>query len=410
MLSETENNRVEHASRAERFGPVDFTTRIPALDGLRALAILLVFVSHYGGGLHGNFVMRIIGHVRERGWIGVDLFFVLSGFLITGILYDTRNDPGYFRKFYARRALRIFPVFYATAVLLLLLTPLLRWHWRPMQALFLVYLGNIPATRDFSLYLVDSGRSKVLTLFLAHLWSLCVEEQFYLLWPLLVWMARTRQRILWLALVVMVAELGVRTWIVQHTTFGDAQNLMFRNLPFRADTLMAGAMLAMVVRGPWAAAWQRASKWIFLGTLAVLLCLAGASSDPAAKWQLSLGLSLVAVMCMGLVGAVLAPQSAWTTVFSARPLRVLGRYSYGFYLFHVLLLNFWYWLMGAAGFVVHSAVLGSAIAVGTNFALTFLLAKLSYQRLERPFLRRKRDWSYQSEIAEARPLTDRGAC
>ena len=116
--------------RARRpFPPIDFTTRFPALDGLRALAVTMVFALHYGGGLHGGRLLRLANAVRLRGWMGVDLFFVLSGFLITGVLYDTRSDSGYFRRFFARRALRIFPVFYLTFAVILLLTPVFQRYF-----------------------------------------------------------------------------------------------------------------------------------------------------------------------------------------------------------------------------------------------------------------------------------------
>jgi peptidoglycan/LPS O-acetylase OafA/YrhL len=101
------------------FAPIDFKTRFPALDGIRALAVTAVFADHYGGGSHGNLLLNVLNDIRTYGWMGVDLLFVLSGFLITGILYDTQNDSKFFRRFFARRSVRIFPVFYMVFALLL---------------------------------------------------------------------------------------------------------------------------------------------------------------------------------------------------------------------------------------------------------------------------------------------------
>src|ERR1700729_866320 len=111
------------SSQVRNFPPIDFKTRFPALDGIRALAVSMVFFAHYGGGTHGGFVLKLLNRVRQYGWGGVDLFFVLSGFLIPGILFDTRNDSHFFKRFFARRSLRIFPVFYLMCAILLLLTP-----------------------------------------------------------------------------------------------------------------------------------------------------------------------------------------------------------------------------------------------------------------------------------------------
>ena len=162
----------------------------PALDGLRAIAFLMVFSNHY------LFI--------PWGWAGVDLFFVLSGFLITGILFDSRNDPHRIRNFYVRRTLRIFPLYYGV---MLLLIPFayrgLSWSWLVWPA----YLGNYarvigPYTSRSPLQrLADFQPGLQVTihgiyrqiLFLGHFWSLCVEEQFYLVWPWIVFWIRDRR-------------------------------------------------------------------------------------------------------------------------------------------------------------------------------------------------------------------------
>ncbi len=124
----------------------DFRDRMPALDGLRGLAILSVFLYHYAGGIQQhptNILLKAMYSVTGLGWAGVDLFFVLSGFLITGILFDTQSDPGYFRKFYARRSLRIFPIYY----LFLFVTAIVgtsRWRALDGWPLIVLALRGIP--------------------------------------------------------------------------------------------------------------------------------------------------------------------------------------------------------------------------------------------------------------------------
>ena len=202
--------------QARAFQPIDFRTRFPALDGIRAMAVTMVFMDHFGGGAHGGRVLQAVNEVRERGWVGVDLFFVLSGFLITGILYDTRQDSRYFLRFFARRSVRIFPIFYLVVAVLLALTPIFHYMWRPAQMFFLVYLGNIPANWDFSLYDVMSANHPTARVTIGHFWSLCVEEQFYVIWPVLVWLVRDRMKLLWTACGICLLTLGSRIWIVTH--------------------------------------------------------------------------------------------------------------------------------------------------------------------------------------------------
>ena len=150
---------------------------IPALDGVRAVAVLLVICFHFWQVFtYGPY--SLVGKIAMWGQTGVDLFFVLSGFLITGILLDTKGSPSFLRNFYARRILRIFPLYYATLLTIYLIGPLFRWSaWVPEnQSLwFWTYLQNLPMT--FAPGHVAGPE---------HFWSLAVEEQFYMVWPFLV--------------------------------------------------------------------------------------------------------------------------------------------------------------------------------------------------------------------------------
>src|SRR5580698_6867484 len=148
--------------------------RIRQLDSVRGLAVLLVLVHNTDiyPSLH-------LGLITNAGWSGVDLFFVLSGFLITGILIDTKEAQNYFSSFYARRMLRIFPLYYAVLTLLVIVA------LHPTQIYYYLYLSN------WLILLKDGWQPNVA----GHFWSLAVEEQFYLIWPLCVWLLPKRYRL-----------------------------------------------------------------------------------------------------------------------------------------------------------------------------------------------------------------------
>src|SRR5580700_6952106 len=158
-------------------------TRLPALDGIRGVAILLVLFYHLF-----RYDNSLLGRLSHHGWLGVELFFVLSGFLITGILYDSRGEVHYFRNFYGRRVLRIFPLYYGFLAVAALLAPLLIkaqlqgihtyihyqvWWW--------LYAANI----------LESIKGWICAAF-DPFWSLAIEEHFYLIWPLLIALAPKR--------------------------------------------------------------------------------------------------------------------------------------------------------------------------------------------------------------------------
>src|SRR5690606_28281082 len=209
------------------------------LDGVRGLAVLAVMLLHFTLFVPMDGAERFLNGWLQTGWIGVDLFFVLSGFLITGILMDTRDDPHHFRNFYARRTLRIFPLYYAYLVLLFLVLPALHegyamehatddrriWLW--------TYMGNFLMARGW----------EAMPSHTTHLWSLAVEEQFYLVWPLLVFAVRRR----WLMALCGLTFLGAILTRAYLATQGAAA-AAYVLTPARMDTLAAGALVAVVLR------------------------------------------------------------------------------------------------------------------------------------------------------------------
>ena len=379
------------------FGPIDFKNRMPALDGLRAMAITMVFLEHYAGGAHGGLLLRIVNMVRVHLGVGVDLFFVLSGFLITGILYDTREDSHYFKRFFARRAVRIFPVYYGIFAVMGLLTFIFHYRWYWLQSTFLVYLGNFFGNWDFRLYDLVSPTHPRANIQFGHFWSLCVEEQFYLVWPFAVWIIRDRVRLIRIAGLISAFALFARIAMFWLFSPEIAERWVVRALPFRADALLIGAILALLLRGERAAVWQRRMTGVFVVSLLVsvgILVMPHAWPNP---WEFTLGYVFIALTSAGLIAMTIRTGTRTFRLFNLRGLRVIGKYSYGFYVFHYLFAQAWIGLLVLLGDRFHSLSKAGLIAIPLNYVVTFLAAKFSYDLFESKFLKLKSHFEYDLE-------------
>jgi len=358
------------------------TQRYAALDGIRGLAILAVMLYHFTGAYKGtNTILRAWSMLAGCGWMGVDLFFVLSGFLITGILYDTSHQPNKIRNFYARRALRIFPLFYAVLMALLLLTPVLHMHWRSEHLLYFLYLSNMNGL------LVPGFQLPSQWVNLGHLWSLAVEEQFYLLWPFVVWNVRSRRTLLRIIAVVLIAGPIVRALLL---IVGLAPLDMSRLLLARADSLLFGGGVALLVRGP-ARSRIPAQSLLWL-SVALLLVLLGLAHGPeATSWWIAIGGYSVIALCAATL-ILLAQQGAhWVVaIFDNAFLCFFGRYSYGLYLFHGIYFVYLRHIAASMDQITHSGMVAQLLVVTLGFGLSIGLAMLSYHFFEAPILTLKR--------------------
>jgi peptidoglycan/LPS O-acetylase OafA/YrhL len=354
----------------------------PALDGLRGLAILAVFLLHYGGGAKSKQpIIHFFGEFTRAGGLGVDLFFVLSGFLITGILLDTVEDHRYYRVFYMRRILRIFPLYYGVLLGLLLLTHFLHINWQTGHLLLFLYLNNLatsiqPSLNDLGPYIL-----------VGHFWSLAVEEQFYLVWPWLLRLCRNNAALVALFAACIVSALLFRWAVVQ---WGLPLSVAYYQLPSCMDRLAIGGLLAAGVR-----------RFGLLGIsrrlpLIVFLTCSGAVAVCYARivFMATLVPSLVGAGAASLVWMALWHDSICARIFSLTPLRVLGKYSYGLYVYHQMLkipfdhIRDW---MGTH--------FGSATWTGALYIVLALLANLgiavaSYHLFEIHFLRMKGHFAY----------------
>ena len=353
---------------------------MPVLDALRGLAILLViahraFVSPNPHGL----IARVVGAALDAGWVGVQLFFVLSGFLITGILLDSRDSPGYYRSFFARRVLRIFPLYYAVLVGAFVVVPLVTgqtltgsenqlWLW--------VYLSNWMEPLGFGVAAFP------------HFWSLAVEEQFYAVWPLVV-RATSRRGLGVVCLVLVAVAIASRVTIrlLQLPT-----EMAYSFTICRVDALAMGAGAALALRTPSQAAWLLARQRVLVA-VTVAMFVAGAvatSGYPRLGWvNQAIGYTLLAwCATVGLIVAVL--RQARGAAVAPAALRSIGKYSYAMYVLHVpihhqlgvpLLRRFAGADPSTAVSVVYFVALTAASYVG---------ALLSYHLYERHFLALKR--------------------
>ena len=380
----------------------------PALDGLRAIAFMMVFLVHY--------------YAFPWGWAGVNTFFVLSGFLITGILFDSRDAPQRARTFYIRRSLRIFPLYYGIFFLLLVLNPLMHWKWSVAWIAWPLYLGNFlrylsPASAldgssqqlaaDAQLH---TPRHPAQTIYMGHFWSLCVEEQFYLLWPWVVFGVRSRRALLWICSVVVILAPLLRlllrhvapTWMLQ-------QGLLDRVTPLQLDSLLLGGLIALLWRGEHRDLLLKLGHivaWIML-IVAVLYCACTFHiHEPNWRnhfrypdWSLVWGLTFINVLSASLILAVLRPDGVLYRIFCLRPLRWAGRISYGAYVIHdmihslcetyiVRLINLIApWIGGRSGLLLEKY--RESIFPLVALAATLFLAWLSFRYFESWFLQLK---------------------
>ncbi len=375
-------------SRSLTFGPeragVNLpkeTRYYPALDGLRGVAILAVMTYHFSGGYSGTSpLLRKWATIANAGWMGVDLFFVLSGFLITGILYDTATYANRLKNFYARRALRIFPLFYGLLFGLLVVTPIVHLRWQWGDILYFFYLGNMTA-------LLSPGLANLHpSLNLGHLWSLAVEEQFYLIWPFVVWWIQDRRRLLTIAAAVIAISPLIRLLLLRmHLNPIIVGYLLLT----RADSLLMGGAVALLSRGP--SGKRLPAIPVFFVSLIFLFCILIASGGAVEGiWMSSIGYTLIAICASCLVYAAQFSSTKLSHVAACRFLRFFGRYSYGLYIFHGLIFLFARREAGRMQSTVHHAAWAQMICVSIGFGVSLVLSMLSYHFFEAPVMTLKR--------------------
>jgi len=367
-------------------------TRLASLDGVRGLAIISVIAFH-ALRLHGKVEggLRVWRGLQESSWAGVDLFFVLSGFLITGVLLDSCQDKGYFRKFYARRALRIMPLYYAVLTLILVVIPALGGSRLPA-------LYSKLTEHPFWLwtYLENFVQSKGPHQLpgLGHFWSLAVEEQFYWFWPILVYFT-SRRGLLRLCVAICLLEPALRMALLH---FGFSEWAV-RELTFaRMDTLLYGAIAALLLREP--TFLTRRRYWaplVIAMSLAALAWIAfhkGFIPYEAPK-TVVVGYSALGVLFAAFVYACASNTRTLGSLMSVSFLRWFGKYSYAVYVFHPPLL-----LVYGATIAPHircGRVQSAAICFLTVTAVSAALAWISWIAFESRFLKLKRYFEYGGE-------------
>lgn len=322
--------------------------------------------------------------------MGVDLFFVLSGFLITGILLDTKELPTYFTSFYARRALRIFPLYYSVLAVLFVLTPWLHLQWHKGHLAYLFYAGNIAYNLNPSLASVQPYVSFL------HLWSLAIEEQFYLVWPLIVMMVANRRRLAWLCCGLSAGGLILRVCLLTWLPRGDAYEWCYAQLPTHMDGLLYGALAAIIVRElPLEKALRLARRVVPFAFGVLVLVIAFAGTDFHSVSMIVLGFPALAATFACTVLLALRSGSVVNRIGNLSTLRFVGRYSYGMYVYHIL---FWPALSRIQPWLqirFHSTVLGGVCFTLLMLGGTMAMAVVSYELYERQWLRLKRLFAYE---------------
>lgn len=376
-------------------------SHVPALDGLRAVAVLWV-VLHHAWPLRAavagpvDAVLRI---VVEVGWAGVDLFFVLSGFLITRILLDHRGQRGIMVAFWWRRILRIMPLYYAFLGFLFVLLPALGvYRFQPGPGARLAY-----ATFTSNLWLAAMGGGPRQP---AHLWSVAVEEQFYLVWP--VFMLLLPARLILPFILSLLAGVPVLRGVLSAS--GVDYLSLYVLTPTRADGLAWGALLAVLARRPGGLErWRPVARRLGWVAMILMVMMGGTGFEVTPEVQHPLFQALI-YLTTGLAFACLVtvvltdPPTARLSQWLSRPaMRAIGRWSYAIYVLHpivmvILIKRGWRPTAGDVGqWWYIPGVLGFTVVAG---AISIALGAMSWSMLESRALALKDRVPYPPRRAE----------
>jgi len=352
-----------------------FSPRIPSLDGLRAVSICMVVIGHCSGTMGDlGYQTRMVLSVVGAGRLGVSIFFVISGFLITTLLVREQLATGTIslKNFYIRRAFRIFPAFYA--------------YW--LFALVLTVIGYIPLSHaelvSAAVYVWNYVPRQVDTWFLGHTWSLSLEEQFYLVWPLVLRSFGIRLGT-WIALTAVVVAPIIR--VSCYFLFPATRPLIGMMLPTRADSLMIGALLALIcISGDHLRTLkQLVGSWLIpVASLCFLIVDTMLTAHFNGAYTLPFGYSLQNFMIVLLIAhCVFYDRTVLGRTLNHALIAHIGLISYSLYLWQQLFLT-----------TNNKTFTG---AFPWNILCAFLAAELSYYLLEKPFLRWRKRFSKASE-------------
>ena len=355
------------------------------LDGLRAIGILLILTKHF----FENFINLQIC------WVGIDLLFALSGLLITGILIETKEDSKYFQKFYVRRILRIFPLYYFVVI---------------GFTIYVYFLSNSPESFNYfknnigyfytytqNWYFIKNGNPS--GAYLNHTWSLAIDEQIYIFWPLFIWLCKTKKQLMYLCGGILIFSLcfriGYNIYLSQHTPV-NPYAYMYHTL-CRIDSFGAGALLYCLLR--FKHSFLTSKRMLYIGGTSLLLFLVfiflDNSTDYTGYFMRNFGITVAGIhSTFWLYLGVKKNNKVVNFIFSSRVFIYLGKISYSLYVYHFLLLA----LLVSRIFQFLSEYLhikSLLLSYIICLLITFIISILSYEYFEKPIIKIKRRFSYR---------------
>jgi peptidoglycan/LPS O-acetylase OafA/YrhL len=369
--------------------------RVPELDGLRGLAIFFVLVCHYVGASDSSklpFLVHKALRATSIGWSGVDLFFVLSGFLIGGILLESKQSPRYFRTFYLRRLHRIFPIYYGWIFLYCALVVTLSFL-KPGNYSVGAYLKPVLI---YVLFVQNFFFNKMHLewIWFAVIWSLAIEEQFYLCAPLLIWkLSKERLKTILIVIVMVVPLFRLAVY-----SFGPAYRFLAAMSTFcRVDELAIGVLLALLWRDP-AVRKSLVERPRILDRLLIFFfvafCVLLYWFEYGGNWfSTTIGYTVIAGWFAALLlFALCRPTTHVASFLRLKPLQNLGMISYCVYIIHSTVLS------GMHKILLHGPpqlnnMSGITVTVAA-LIVSIGLASVSWRLIEKPLIRRGHRYTY----------------